>query len=151
MAIVMGLLAPHAGLTAEASYTAAQYAELEERMATWVQALRDKHVERFLACYSKLRPSFYQSTLTRPQRKETIAYKRLEADLKGKTGWYEVFFDAGGDDVFRDHAVDDGSKRWHRHGVTFTPPHPDAAGSVFVRWRRERGVWVIDRVAEPSA
>ena len=120
-------------------------------MAGTLQSLRDKQVDRFLACYSKSTPSFYRSTLTRPVRTEAIAYQRLESDLRAKTGWYEVLFDAGGDDVFRDRVLDDGGKAWKRHGVTFTPPYPHAAGSVSVRWRREREAWVVDRVSDSSA
>lgn len=149
-ALLLGLLVTSLRAGAAETLTAADAEQLERRMATWVQALRDNDTAAFLACYSKARPSRYENTLASPRRIDRIAYGRLAADLGGRTGWYEVFFDAGGDDVFRDHVKADGGKRWRRKGTTFTPPQADAAGHVFVRWRREGGTWVVDSVAEPS-
>lgn len=148
--LLAALLALPSGARAADVLKAADAEILEQRMAVLVRSLRNMDTGSFLSCFSRVQASRYENTLTRPHRSDRITYARMAADIAAKSGWYEVFFDAGGDDVFRDHVLADGGKPWRRQGTRFTPPQPDAAGEVFVRWRREGSGWVVDTIAEPS-
>jgi hypothetical protein len=140
-----------ADTVAAGRFSAGELQQLETRMAAWIQSLREMDTRAFLGFFSRTRPSRYLSTLGGNDKADTITYARLAADMASKSGWFEVFFDAGGDDVFRDHVLEHAGRPWRRKGLTFTPPEPDLAGSVWVRWRREGATWVIDTVAEPSS
>jgi hypothetical protein len=132
-------------------YSVEEMRALDSRMAAWVQALRDNDAKAFLAFFSETRPWRYLSTLPGEKHADTITFQRLKADLERKKGWFEVLFDGGGDDVFRDHVLNDGGRPWRRWLLSFSPPDSESRDDVYVRWRNEEGSWVIDVIAEPSS
>lgn len=125
---------------------------LESRMSVFVASLNAKDVPSFLTLFSPKGSWRYSGTLTKPSQITVIPFADLARDLKAKKGWYEVLFDAGGDDCFRDHIVNTEAKPWEKRGErTFYPPGSEPDALVHVRWRNENGTWVIDEIAEPAS
>lgn len=147
--LTQALLAPASA--AAPKFSSEEMHALDSRMAAWVQALRDNDTAAFLGFFSETKPWRYLSTLPGEKHADVVSFQQLKSDLAKKRGWFEVLFDAGGDDVFRDHVLNDGGRPWCRWLLGFSPPDSDSRDDVFVRWRNEDGKWVIDVIAEPSS
>jgi hypothetical protein len=116
-------------------------AEADMAMEAFVAALRARdrlQVATFLGEGGRLE---VLNTLERPYRRWVIDGRRAsELD--------DLLF---GDDGLRDYVVMAGRRAWRRkRGLTYVPPY--ATGDpIQVRWRRERGRLVVDRIALPMA
>jgi hypothetical protein len=127
-------------------------AELEASMQRLVEALDRRDGAGFLALFSRERSFRYVGTNTSPPEVTNVEYAELAADLEARQlGWWEMLFDAGDFECFRDHVKATGARPWLRQGAaTFVPPDGHAAGQVRVTWRFEAGRWVVDEIAEPA-
>lgn len=121
-------------------------------MQKFVASLRNQDVKVFLTLFSRRQPWRYVGTITEPHQVSIVRYSVLARDLRKKAGWYETLFEAEGLDCFRDHIVSSEGKMWKRVLENkFVPPNDEGDGRVYVKWRRERGSWVVDEIAEPSS
>lgn len=121
-------------------------------MRKFVASLKDQDVKVFLTLFSRRQPWRYVGTITEPHQVSIVRYSELARDLRKKTGWYETLFEAEGLDCFRDHIVSSEGKMWKRIlDNKFIPPNDEGDGRVYVKWRRERGSWVVDEIAEPAS
>jgi hypothetical protein len=121
-------------------------------MDSFLSALRNRDVAGFLSHFPKSATWDYIGTITDPPQVTRVAFTELESDLVNKKAWYEALFDAGGDDCFRDWAVNFEDSAWtETRPGRFVLRQTDGRDSVYVEWRNEAHRWVVSAIAEPAA
>jgi hypothetical protein len=136
---------------AQSEKSSAIPASLQIAMDRFVVSLRSRDTKSFLGAFSLDKVWYDVNTLEGNQAKVSVTYKKLKRDLDSKTGFYTTIFDAEGDDCLRDYTMSPYDSPWKMTGPnTFSPPNADEK-SVWVRWRTEKGRWVVDAIAQPSA
>lgn len=127
--------------------------DLQEAMNGFVKALQNQDLKRFVSYFPEQGNWRYIGTIVEPLQMTESNRAELEKDLAERSGWYEVFFDAQGDDTFRDYVLMTKGDAWRLSSLNrFSPPDlPDMWNRVYVQWRREANRWVIDAIAEPSS
>ncbi|HTE20421.1 MAG TPA: hypothetical protein VK689_18810 [Armatimonadota bacterium] len=129
---------------------------LRRAMRKFIDAFRNRDRTAFLASFSRAKP-FYQlnpiNIGSKQHFRTAVPYSRLAADVRRKTGLYWTYLERGENgtyDAFVDH-VQRGTM-WTRAGKNmFVPPDAEAGSLTYVRWRRERGRWVVDEISYPEA
>ena len=128
----------------EASASDVTFRDLEVAMGLFLKALKNRDTEAFLHLFSKSKPWIYIGTITDPHQVSLVEYAELAEDLRNRSGWYEILFDAGGDDCFRDYVMISEDKPWNRRSeTTFFPPDIDPDSLVYVKWKSENDKWII--------
>jgi hypothetical protein len=125
--------------------------ELRAAVDRFTASLRDKNTDHFMSLFSRERVWYDVNTLEGNRYKVKVTYQKLKEDIESKTGLYTALFDADGDDCLRDYTVTPYDKPWRWIGNnTFSPPDADER-SIWIKWRFEKGRWVVDAIAQQSA
>lgn len=125
---------------------------LRSAMSRFVAALKAEDTESFATLFPKNGVWTFESTLGDENERSVHSLTDLRRDLSQRNGLYESFFKGDGDSI-RDFVESTGGRPWQRgSGQQFSPPDlPDIKDLMFIRWRRENGLWVVDTVAAPFA
>ncbi len=138
---------PSPSALTESEQTSLQYA-----MNRFVAALKASDTEAFTTLFPQRGVWTFESTIGDADSRSVHSTSDLRRDLNNRSGLYESFFDGDGDSV-RDYVESTHARPWQRaEDARFSPPdRPDMRELMYIRWRLEDGVWVVDAVAAPFA
>ncbi|WP_282610253.1 hypothetical protein [Pelagibius sp. Alg239-R121] len=125
---------------------------LQYAMNRFVAALKASDTSAFATLFPQRGVWTFQSTLGEAEARSVHSLFDLRRDLAERSGLYESFFEGDGDSI-RDFVETTRGHPWQRSGEQqFSPPDlPDIKDLMFIRWRQEDGLWVVDAVAAPFA
>lgn len=131
----------------ESEQTSLQYA-----MNRFVAALKASDTEAFITLFPQRGVWTFESSIGGDEARSVHSTLDLRRDLKDRSGLYESFFEGEGDSI-RDFVESTHGRPWeYAEDTRFSPPDlPDMRELMYIRWRLEDGVWVVDAVAAPFA
>ena len=144
--------APAAEASARPSLSESEEKSLQYAMNRFVAALKAADTDAFATLFPQRGVWTFQSTLGDADARSVHSLTDLRRDLSQRNGLYESFFEGDGDSI-RDFVETTRGRPWQRSGgQQFSPPDlPDIQDLMFIRWRQEDGLWVVDAVAAPFA
>jgi hypothetical protein len=120
-------------------------------MTELVSALMSQDVARLLTCFSRTRPWKLSVTAEGGGRRPTkFTYKALADGLRPGGDFRDVILGDGGDKSFRGEILEAKGSPWQaKTATTFIPPGEPRDPSVFVKWRHEGNLFVVDEIGFP--
>lgn len=117
---------------------------LDQAMQNFVQAMQSRNTQGVLAAFSRTSPwryVDYEPPDLKQFTQKTVTSAEMARDFKARTGWYQYFLvdPEGGCNIREEFRP---GMEWHRRGTTFVR-HPDDPKVCYLKWRQERGKWVI--------
>jgi hypothetical protein len=128
----------------------AQTQDVDQAMQAFIQAMGNKDSAGILAAFSRQSPWRYQPYeigTGRRLKPAIITPARLAQDFQKKSGLYDFFHSEPNGYTFRVNFM--GNNQWRRQGPdTFIAP--DSTGDTYIKWRQEKGGWVIGEIGETT-
>lgn len=120
-------------------------------MRAFTQAMLRKDPRRLLAFFpreSAWKFQSYEIGTNKLTSSNQVSYAKLVNDFQKKTNWYGFFFNDPNGYTFRLHFIR--GERWRKEGPDLFIAPRSEDGRTYIRWKRERGRWVIAEISETA-
>ncbi|MDD3579693.1 MAG: hypothetical protein PHW74_01585 [Desulfobacca sp.] len=127
------------------------YKSPDKAMRAFTQAILQKNSQRLLTFFPKestWKFLSYEIGTNKLSFSKQVSYANLVTDFQRKTNWYGFFFDEPNGYTFRLNFIE--GERWRKEGpALFIAPRSEN-GRTYIKWKQERGEWVIAEISDTS-
>jgi hypothetical protein len=127
--------------------------EAQAAMQRFVSALNRRDLPGLLRAFPKSGEWYQVATTENADERlprHRVTYATLKRGLEPDGDFIDFFFD--GDDPFAMFVTETSARPWkHQANNKFVPPGAAHIPAVYVRWRKENGVFVIDEIGSPRS